>query len=110
MLPRPEAGKFVSAVFPAYHALGMIAAVAGLTLLLRGGSATPSRWWAHGAWLALQIAGVAFLVIVRSLRVEREAHPSPELDARFSAMHGASMVVNLLALLSALASLLLALR
>lgn len=113
LLPRPEAGRFVSAVFPVYHALGMICAVAGLALLLREGRTAPviaARWWSHGAWMTLQVAGLALLLLVRAIRVEREAHPSPELDARFSAMHGASMIVNLLALLSALATLLLALR
>jgi hypothetical protein len=110
VLPRAEAGRLVSAVFPVYHALGMLCAAACLAWHLRGPDRTPGRTWAHVAWLGLQATGIALLFAVGAVKAAREAAPSAELDARFGALHGASMGVNLLALVSAALALWLALR
>jgi hypothetical protein len=115
-----DAGKLVSAIFPKYYLLGYVAGVAAVILALyftlsRG----PRLWWsfstlALAAALALTLyAGAGIRPRIEAIRsVNTEANPDPAKKAEFDQLHrlsvalnGGTMILNLIALLTAAAAL-----
>jgi len=119
-LPRAEAGKVVSVIFPRYYLLGYVAGIIGVILALYFAIVhTPRLWWALAAialLLALALTFYAGIVVrpkVEAMRtVIADQNPEPARETEFQRLHrlsvalnGAAMVLDLLALLSTAAAL-----
>ncbi len=113
--PRPEAGRFLGTIFPAYYAIGLVFAAAAAALLLQelqSGAPAPRFM------LRLALVCAIFLCMTFSLSFLKQIHAmremlvtarTPELEAKFGRAHGISMALNLVAILSALAAITLSL-
>ncbi|HVN63851.1 MAG TPA: DUF4149 domain-containing protein [Candidatus Binataceae bacterium] len=119
-LARPEAGKVISAIFPRYYMIGYITGAISLGIAIYFSTARDARIWWGGSAVALAIAlgaslyaGQILLPRVHAIRgVAEEANPDPQLKAEFDRMHqlsvrlnGAVMILNLVALASAVGAL-----
>jgi Domain of unknown function (DUF4149) len=115
VLPLPEAGTVVGALFPRYYLLGYICGAIGFILAVYlCATRMPRTWWAMAA-LALLIAlgltvyaGAAVRPRVDAIRsVTTQPNPDPARRAEFDRLHhlsvmlnGAVMLLNLAALFS----------
>ncbi len=120
LLPRADAGKVVSAIFPRYYLLGYVAGTVAVLLALYFCFAREQRLWWVGATLTLGLAlastlyaGGALLPRIAAIRaVATEPNPDPARKAEFDRLHRLSVILNssamlldLLALLSTAAAL-----
>jgi hypothetical protein len=120
VLPKSEAGKVVSGIFPRYYILGYVAGIIGVIIALYFAIArSPRIWWscatlALAAALALTFyAGAVVRPQVDAIRtVAEEANPDAARKAEFDRLHhlsvalnGGVIVLNLLALLASAAAL-----
>jgi hypothetical protein len=119
-LPKPDAGKVVSAIFPSYYMLGYVTgAIALILAFYLAFSRGPRLWWSLSG-LALTIAlgltlyaGAALRPRISAIRsVATDPNPDPAVKAEFEKLHRLSVmlnagtiVLNLLALLSSASAL-----
>jgi uncharacterized membrane protein len=110
-LERDAAGRFVSAVFPRYYALGLalgLAALAGLGSRWTAGAWRTFDWLPTGLlllMLALTLyAGAVVLPAAHAAReAAREAGTNPSAAAAFARLHRLSGILNAIVMLSGVA-------
>jgi len=111
--PRPDAGRFLGTIFPAYYLTGLILAGAAALILVQElnapapGSRLTLRLGLSAFVVLLMAVSLAFLPRIHAMREQLATARTPELEAAFGRAHGISMALNLLAILSALAVLIL---
>lgn len=102
VLPRPEAGQLISAIFPRYYMLGYIVGTVSLVLaIFFTAVSVPRMWWGITTLvlaLALGItfyAGTVILPRADALRTVNEApNPDPVKKAEFDRLHHTSVILN----------------
>jgi uncharacterized protein DUF4149 len=116
VLPRPEAGQLISAIFPRYYMLGYVVGTISLVLAIYFTAVREPRMWWGGTTLALAIAlgitfyaGTVILPRADALRtVTEDPNPDPvkkEKKAEFDKLHHNSVILNGTVLLLNLAAL-----
>jgi Domain of unknown function (DUF4149) len=112
-LDREAAGRFVSAVFPKYYAVGFglgLVALAGLAVRILGRGVRPLDWVPIGLLvLMLTLTLFAGAVVLPAAHAAREAMRAtgadPAAAASFSRLHRLSSVLNVVVMLAALGTL-----
>jgi hypothetical protein len=102
ILPRPEAGQLISAIFPRYYMLGYIVGTISLVLAIYLTAVREPRMWWGGTTLALAIAlgitfyaGTVILPRADALRAVNESpNPDPVKKAEFDKLHHNSVILN----------------
>jgi len=101
-LPKVEAGKVISLIFPGYYLVGEVAgAIAVILALYFTIAKTPRGWWS-GAFLSLAIAlgltlyaGLSIRPRVDEIRSVAEVeNPDPARAAEFDRLHKLSVTIN----------------
>lgn len=114
-LPRAEAGKVISAIFPRYYMVGYIAGTVCVMLAIYLMAVREPRLWWGAATFALALAlgitfyaGTVILPRADSIRIVAEdPTPDPARKAEFDKLHRLSVILNgavLLLNLAAIAS------
>jgi hypothetical protein len=111
--PRPDAGRYLGTIFPIYYIVGLVCSAAAAAILAQELKTPPP---APRFMLRLGLICVIFLCMTFSMSFLKQIHAmremlatarTPELEAKFGRAHGISMSLNLVAILSALAALVL---
>lgn len=111
--PRPDAGRYLGTIFPAYYLTGLILAAAASLILVRElnapapGPRLTLRLGLTGLVFLLMTVSLSYLPTIHAMREQLATARTPELEAAFGRAHGISMGLNLLAILSTLAALIL---
>jgi Domain of unknown function (DUF4149) len=102
VLPRPEAGQLISAIFPRYYMLGYIVGTISLVLAIYITAVRVPRIWWGGTTLALAVAlgitfyaGTVILPRADAIRtINEQPNPDPVTKAEFDKLHHMSVILN----------------
>jgi len=102
VLPRPEAGQLISAIFPRYYMLGYIVGTISLVLAIYFTAVRVPRIWWTGTTVAIAIAlgitfyaGTVILPRADAIRtINEDPNPDPIKKAEFDKLHRTSVILN----------------
>jgi hypothetical protein len=102
VLPRPEAGQLISAIFPRYYMLGYIVGTVSLVLAIYFTAVRVPRIWWGGTTIALAAAlgitfyaGTVILPRADAIRtINEQPNPDPVTKAEFDKLHRTSVILN----------------
>jgi len=102
VLPRPEAGQLISAIFPRYYMLGYIVGTISLVLAIYFTAVRGPRIWWGGTTIVLAIAlgitfyaGTVILPRADAIRtVNEDPNPDAVKKAEFDKLHHESVILN----------------
>src|SRR3984957_20655616 len=102
VLPRPEAGQLISAIFPRYYMLGYVVGTISLVLAIYFTAVREPRMWWGGTTLVLEIAlggtlydGTVSLPRADAIRTVNESpNPDPVKKSEFDKLHHNSVILN----------------